>query len=125
MMIMPRKIWTDLRKCDVRESHLEKKIALKQTWLSTDNWAACLICIIFPSYLAEDRLTRLRDELQLTEDKLKQATKDLKNIGDHAVSDKEEQKMAIRQKMARKMRTVSKINYNWFQKVQFISKWLW
>lgn len=42
----------------------------------------------------------------MTEDKLKQATKDLKNIGDSAMSEKEEQKVAIRQKMARKMRTV-------------------
>jgi len=50
---------------------------------------------------------RLREELQLTEDKLKQATVDLKHIGDSAVSEKEEQKVVIRQKMARKMRTVS------------------
>lgn len=50
---------------------------------------------------------RLRDELQMTEDKLKQATKDLKTIGDSAVSEKEEQKQQIRQKMARKMRTVT------------------
>ncbi|KAH3778144.1 hypothetical protein DPMN_179597 [Dreissena polymorpha] len=56
---------------------------------------------------AEDRLKRLTDELAMTENKLKQATKDLKGIGDNAMSEKEEQKQAIRQKMARKMRTVS------------------
>ena len=59
---------------------------------------------------AEDRLKRLTDELQMTEDKLRNATKDLKGIGDAAVQDKEEQKQAIRQKMARKMRTVSGLN---------------
>jgi uncharacterized protein (DUF342 family) len=59
---------------------------------------------------AEDRLKRLTDELAVTENKLKDATKDLKNIGDSALTEKEEQKQNIRQKMTRKMRHVSQLN---------------
>ena len=56
---------------------------------------------------AEDRLKKLSDDLRETENKLLRATKDLKNIGDTAVQDKEDRKLQIRQKLARKMQTVS------------------
>ena len=56
---------------------------------------------------AEDRLKKLSDDLRHTEEKLLRATKDLKNIGDTAVQDKEDRKLQIRQKLARKMQTVS------------------
>lgn len=55
--------------------------------------------------------------MAVTENKLKNATKDLKNIGDSAMTEKEEQKQNIRQKMTRKMRTVHNIVFmvlvNW------------
>ena len=57
--------------------------------------------------LAEDRLKKLSDDLRETENKLLRATKDLKNIGDSAVQEKEDRKLQIRQKLARKMQTVS------------------
>ena len=57
--------------------------------------------------IAEDRLKKLSDDLKHTEEKLLRATKDLKNIGDTAVQDKEDRKQQIRQKLARKMQTVT------------------
>ena len=66
---------------------------------------------------AEDRLKRLTDELAVTENKLKNATKDLKNIGDSALTEKEEQKQNIRQKLTRKMRHVSKLDLYLYDKL--------
>lgn len=53
---------------------------------------------------AEDRLKRLQDDLMGTERKLLQATKDLKRMGD--IPDKDDIKVQIRQRMAKKMQLV-------------------
>ena len=66
-----------------------------------------LYSMIIMLFAAEDRLKKLSDDLRQTEEKLLRATKDLKNIGDSAVQEKEDRKLQIRQKLARKMQTVS------------------
>ena len=66
-----------------------------------------LYSMIIVLFAAEDRLKKLSDDLRQTEEKLLRATKDLKNIGDSAVQEKEDRKLQIRQKLARKMQTVS------------------
>nr|XP_034299667.1 centriolin isoform X8 [Crassostrea gigas] len=55
----------------------------------------------------EDRLKRLQDDLMGTERKLLQATKDLKRMGD--IPDKDDMKVQIRQRMAKKMQLVNEL----------------
>ncbi|XP_061184132.1 centriolin-like [Saccostrea echinata] len=55
----------------------------------------------------EDRLKRLQDDLMGTERKLLQATKDLKRMGD--IPDKDDIKVQIRQRMAKKMQLVNEL----------------
>ncbi|XP_078324889.1 uncharacterized protein LOC111125942 isoform X3 [Crassostrea virginica] len=55
----------------------------------------------------EDRLKRLQDDLMGTERKLLQATKDLKRMGD--IPDKDDIKVQIRQRMAKKMQMVNEL----------------
>lgn len=60
---------------------------------------------------AEDRLKRLQDDLMGTERKLLQATKDLKRMGD--IPDKDDIKVQIRQRMAKKMQLVGTQRVYW------------
>ncbi|XP_021380343.1 centriolin-like isoform X3 [Mizuhopecten yessoensis] len=53
----------------------------------------------------EDRLKRLTDDLMGTERKLLQATKDLKRMGD--ITEKDDVKVQLRQRMAKKMQLVN------------------
>lgn len=55
-------------------------------------------------FSAEDRLKRLTEDMLGTERKLQQATKDLKRMGD--ITDKEDVKAQLRQRLAKKMQLV-------------------
>lgn len=61
--------------------------------------------ILYYHFLAEERLKRLQDDMQRTETKLLQATKDLKRMGD--IGDKDDVKVQVRQRLAKKMQLVS------------------
>lgn len=63
-------------------------------------------------FTAEDRLKRLQDDLMGTERKLLQATKDLKRMGD--IPDKDDIKVQIRQRMAKKMQLVGNTSLSFF-----------
>lgn len=63
-------------------------------------------------FTAEDRLKRLQDDLMGTERKLLQATKDLKRMGD--IPDKDDIKVQIRQRMAKKMQLVGNTSPSFF-----------
>ena len=78
-------------------NHLDQELTEKQDRVSKSSAVAA----------TEERLKRLQDDMQKTETKLLQATKDLKRMGD--IGDKDDVKVQVRQRLAKKMQLVNEL----------------
>ncbi|XP_063423484.1 centriolin-like isoform X6 [Mytilus trossulus] len=78
-------------------THLDQELSEKQDRVSKNPTVAA----------TEERLKRLQDDMQKTETKLLQATKDLKRMGD--IGDKDDVKVQVRQRLAKKMQLVNEL----------------